>query len=90
MFSFIKSDVDIKPASVGLIEEAIQYGTYPHKISDDSYMDPCKACKSVAIMHYFCDISNIQYIRMLYYKALYMHILCITNIYIIFQIIEKV
>ena len=32
-------------AKVGLIENAPSYGTYPHKTSNDIYMDPCKACK---------------------------------------------
>lgn len=36
---------DIQFAAVGLIEDAPKYGTYPHKISNDHYMDPCKACK---------------------------------------------
>ncbi|XP_053392429.1 tolloid-like protein 1 isoform X5 [Mercenaria mercenaria] len=39
--SFI--NCDIKRASVGLIENAPKYGTYPHKSSNDHYMDPCKA-----------------------------------------------
>lgn len=30
-------------AKVGLLENAPKYGTYPHKTSDDIYMDPCKA-----------------------------------------------
>lgn len=34
---------DTKHASVGLIEDAPKYGTYPHKSSTDEYMDPCKA-----------------------------------------------
>lgn len=36
---------DKKHASVGLIENAPKYGTFPHKSSNDQYMDPCKACK---------------------------------------------
>jgi len=34
-----------KHAHVGLVENASEYGTYPHKSSTDAYMDPCKACK---------------------------------------------
>lgn len=32
-------------ARVRLVENAPEYGTYPHKTSNDIYMDPCKACK---------------------------------------------
>ena len=42
--TFINCDTS-KVATVGLIEEAPKYGTYPHKSSNDNYMDPCKACK---------------------------------------------
>lgn len=34
-----------KRASVGNIDNAPKYGTYPHKCSNDQFMDPCKACK---------------------------------------------
>ena len=34
-----------KRATVGLLENAPKYGVYPHKTSDDIYMNPCKACK---------------------------------------------
>lgn len=33
----------MQSASVGLIDNAPKYGTFPHKTSNDQYMDPCKA-----------------------------------------------
>ena len=42
-----------KRATVGLLENAPKYGVYPHKTSDDIYMNPCKACKYDS-----SDISN--------------------------------
>lgn len=51
--SFVECDKDIKLASVGLFEEAPEYGTYPYKTSEDHYMDPCKACKFVNTFDFF-------------------------------------
>ena len=52
-----------KHATVGLLENAPKYGTYPHKTSDDIYMDPCKACKYPFFDNWDAvNVRNVQYL----------------------------
>lgn len=36
-----------RKVTVGHVESAPKYGSYPYKTSNDIFMDPCKACKFV-------------------------------------------
>jgi hypothetical protein len=49
---------ETKIASIGLLDDAPKYGTYPHKSSNDQYMDPCKACKIYFSFSYMFFSSN--------------------------------